>query len=121
MWGGCEDAFARKVADVLGFEILEHDEARSVFRSPRPSYTLDELEKMAVRERLMKETGDYDLGYPFRFEQIAPEVPEFSLDDFRDRPVDVGEIGEGHDAWKDQVRVTESVASVNFDGKGFSD
>lgn len=52
----------------MDFEFLNHDEALSVFKSPRPSHTLDELEKLAVRERLMKETGDYPPGYPFRFE-----------------------------------------------------
>lgn len=63
----------------MDFEFLDHDEALSVFRSPRPSDTLDELQKLAVRERIMKETGDYPLGYPFRFE--TPNT--FSAEDLR--------------------------------------
>lgn len=52
----------------MDFEFLDHDEALSVFRSPRPSDSLDELEKLAVRERMLKETGDYPPSYAFRFE-----------------------------------------------------
>lgn len=71
-------------SDLMEFEILEHDEARSVFRSPRPSETLDELQQVAVRERVLKEMGDYSPGHPFRFEN---HTPEFIMDDLRSRPV----------------------------------
>lgn len=64
--------------------MLEHEEARHVFRSPRPSKTFDELEQIAARERVMKETGDYDPGYPFRFEY---HTPAFSLDGLLSHPV----------------------------------
>lgn len=67
----------------IDFEFLDHDEAFSVFKSPRPSYTFDELEKLAVRERLMKEAGDYSPGYPFRFEIHNT----FSLNDIGPRPL----------------------------------
>lgn len=67
----------------MDFEFLDHDEALNVFRSPRPSNTLDELEKLAIRERIMMETGDYPPGFPFRFEIHNTS----SLEDFRSRPV----------------------------------
>lgn len=77
------DPFTLNSNEPMDFEFLDHDEALSVFRSPRPSDTLDELEKLAVRERIMKETGDYPLGYPFRFETHTA----FTLDDLRSSPV----------------------------------
>lgn len=111
-WGGSEDDSA--LADLTGFEVLEHDEARSVFRSPRPSNTLDELESIAVRERLMKETGDYDPGYLFRFED---QPPTFFLDDLMSRPAfpEEGtgygmatELLEGQHVWRVDVEVEDA-------------
>lgn len=86
----------------MDFEFLDYDEALSVFRSPRPSHTLDELEKLAIRERLMKETGDYPPDFPFRFETQNT----CSLEDIQSQPVidipqeegngfsDTGDLGE---------------------------
>ncbi|CAN8096597.1 unnamed protein product [Discula destructiva] len=101
---------------LMDFEILEHEEARSVFRSPRPSNTFEELEKIAVRERLMKEMGDYDPGYPFRFER---HTVKFSLDDLRCRPVQaLPSMAGGHDVWKDAIEETEEYSMIESDGFG---
>lgn len=85
VWGGAssEAVLTFNSMELMDFEFLDHDEALNVFRSPRPSNTLEELEKLALRERLMKETGDYSPDYPFRFE--THNTP--SLEDFRSQPV----------------------------------
>lgn len=85
LWEGAfsEEAFTFNSMEPMDFEFLDHDEALNVFRSPRPSNTLDELEKLAIRERLMRETGDYPPGFPFRFETHNTSP----LEDFRSQPV----------------------------------
>lgn len=88
----------------MDFEFLDHDEALSVFKSPRPSHTLDELEKIAIRERLMKETGDYPPGFPFRFETHNTFAPE----DLQSRPV-IGIPQEEGSGFSDAVDLGEDL------------
>lgn len=40
-------------SDQFDAEYVEHDAAFSVFKSPRPSYTLDEQSRRAVWDRLL--------------------------------------------------------------------
>lgn len=50
-----EDAQDLDAQDPFEAELVEHDAALSVFKSPRPSYTLDELRGREIRERLLDE------------------------------------------------------------------
>lgn len=82
---------------VFDLEFVEHDQAAHVFKSPRPSYTLDELQKEQTRQRLLMEQYDLnDIGNavceddePHQLESIPKShkliVPE-------------------HNAWLDQLK-----------------
>lgn len=114
MWEGIfpGEPFTLSSTEPMDFEFLDHDEALSVFKSPRPSDTLDELEKLAVRERLLKETGDYPPGFPFRFETHNT----FSLEDLRSRPITAIPEAEGGGFSDNELDEDLSDPPPNFSG-----
>lgn len=55
VWSSESDQLKADASYHFDAEYLEHDAALGVFKSPRPSYTLDELSKHTIRFRLLKE------------------------------------------------------------------
>lgn len=119
VWVGDTDSNDLKsdASDLFDAEYVEHDAALSVFKSPRPSYTLDELQEREVRERLMEEQRKKDNpwdavrhggGYDTRDE--SGDVPNLNTEEgmqmrgglasFAKRFL-VGAFGEEQDQWEE--------------------
>lgn len=86
------DNLKSEASDLFDAEYVEHDAALSVFKSPRPSYTLDELQEREVRERLMEQQSKKDNPWEFGRQGSGCNT--------RDKPVDVRNIENEEDVQK---------------------
>lgn len=85
-------------------EIIEHDAALGVFRSPRPSFTLDELQQQELRAKLLKERGmqEEDKG-DVCTKVWANHTSHTSLNSDTDRIDSLDLVVEDKDPWKPTV------------------
>lgn len=81
-------------------EIIEHDEAHGVFRSPRPSQTLDELQQSQIRELLMKGCSTEGDNVEGSTEAWNTQPSHADLTPHQDTSGFLGHITEDSNPWK---------------------